>query len=49
MLKICLCKYLKVQRSEKILAQKAAAKSARMAKLLQLLQGHPEPEFSEKV
>ena len=32
-----------------ILAQKAAAKSAPMAKLLQFLQGHPKPAFSEKV
>ena len=40
---------LKVQRLEKILAQKAAPKSARMAKLLQFLQGHPKPAFSEKV
>ena len=38
-----------MQRLEKILAQKAAAKSAPMAKLLQFLQGHPKPEFSEKV
>ena len=36
-------------RLEKILAQKAASKSARMAKLLQFLQGHPKPAFSEKV
>ena len=40
---------LKVQRLEKILAQKAAPKSARMAKLLQFLQGHPKLAFSEKV
>ena len=40
---------LKVQKLEKILAQKAAPKSARMAKLLQFLQGHPKPAFSEKV
>ena len=38
-----------MQRLEKILAQKAAPKSARMAKLLQFLQGHPKPAFSEKV
>ena len=40
---------LNMQRLEKILAQKAAAKSARMARLLQFLQGHPKPAFSEKV
>ena len=40
---------LKVQRLEKILQQKAAAKSARMAKLWQFFQGHPKPAFSEKV
>ena len=39
---------LKVQRLEKILPQKAAAKSARMAKLWQFFQGHPKPAFSEK-
>ena len=38
-----------MQRLETILAQKAAPKSARMAKLLQFLQGHPKPAFSEKV
>ena len=37
-----------VQRLEKILAQ-MRLKSARMAKLLQFSQGHPKPEFSEKV
>ena len=37
-----------MQRLEKILAQKAAPKSARMAKLLLFLQGHPIPAFSEK-
>ena len=31
------------------MAQKAAPKSARMAKLWQFLQGHPKPAFSEKV
>ena len=31
------------------MAQKAAPKSARMAKLVQFLEGHPKPEFSEKV
>ena len=40
---------LKVQRLEKILQQKAAAKSARMAKLWQFFQGHPKPAFSKKV
>ena len=40
---------LNMQRFEKILAQKAAPKSARMARLLQFLQGHPKPAFSEKV
>ena len=40
---------LNMQRLEKILAQKAAPKSARMARLLQFLQGHPKPAFSEKV
>ena len=39
----------KVQTLENILAQKAAPKSARMAKLWQFLQGHPKPAFSEKV
>ena len=38
-----------MQRLEKILSQKAAPKSARMARLLQFLQGHPKPAFSEKV
>ena len=38
-----------MQRLEKILAQKAAPKSARMAKLLQFLQGQPKPAFPEKV
>ena len=38
-----------MQRLENILAQKAAPKSARMAKLWQFLQGHPKPAFSEKV
>ena len=38
-----------VQRLEKILAQKAAPKSARMAKLWQFLQGHTKPAFSVKV
>ena len=37
-----------MQRLEKILAQKAAAKSSPMAKLLQFLQGHPKPAFSKK-
>ena len=31
------------------MAEKAAPKSARMAKLVQFLEGHPKPEFSEKV
>ena len=38
-----------MQRLEKILAQNAAPKSARMAKLLQVLQGQPKPAFPEKV
>ena len=38
-----------MQRLEKILAQKAASKSARMAKLWKFSQGHPKPAFSEKV
>ena len=38
-----------MQGLEKILAQKAAPKSARMAKLLQFLQGYPKLAFSEKV
>ena len=38
-----------VQRLEKILAQKAGSKTARMAKLWQFRQGHPKPAFSEKV
>ena len=33
---------------EKILAQKAASKSARMAKLWHISQGHPKPAFSVK-
>ena len=33
---------------EKILAQKAASKSARMAKLWQISKGHPKPAFSVK-
>ena len=40
---------LKMQRLETISAQKAASKSARMAKLWQFSQGHPKPAFSEKV
>ena len=36
-------------RLEKILAQKAASKSARMAKLWQISKGHPKPAFSGKV
>ena len=40
---------LKVQRLEKILAQTAALKSARMAKSLTFSQGHPKPAFSKKV
>ena len=39
----------KVQRLQKILAQKAAAKSTLIAKLFQFSQGHPKPAFSEKV
>ena len=38
-----------MQRLEKILAQKAPSKSARMAKLWQFSQVHPKPAFSEKV
>ena len=38
-----------MQRLEKIFAQKAAAKRARMTKLVQFLQRHPKPAFSEKV
>ena len=38
-----------MQRLEKILVQKAAPKSARMAKLLQFLQAHPKLAYSEKV
>ena len=38
-----------MQRLEKILVQKAAPQSARMAKLLQFLPGEPKPAFSEKV
>ena len=37
-----------MQRLEKILAQKAPSKSARMAKLWQFSQGHPKPAFSVK-
>ena len=37
-----------MQRLEKSLAQKAAPKTARMAKLWQFLQGHPKPAFSIK-
>ena len=37
-----------MQRLEKSLAQKAAPKTARMAKLWQFLQGHPKPAFSVK-
>ena len=37
------------QRLEKILAQKAASKSARMAKLWKFSQSHPKPAFSVKV
>ena len=37
-----------MQRLEKILAQKAASKSARMAKLWQFSQGHQKPAFSVK-
>ena len=40
---------LKVERLHKILGQKSGFKSARMAKLLQFLQGHPKPAFSKKV
>ena len=40
---------LKMQRLETISAQKAASKSARMAKLWQFSQGHPKPAFSVKV
>ena len=39
---------LKLQRLEKILRQTRGAKSARMAKLWQFLQGHPNPAFSVK-
>ena len=39
---------LNMQRLQKILAQKAAKKSARMVKLWQFLQGHPKPAFSVK-
>ena len=38
-----------MQRLETILAQKAASKSARMAKLWQFSQGHPKPAFSVKL
>ena len=37
-----------MQRLENILAQKAASKSARMAKLWQFSQGHQKPAFSVK-
>ena len=37
-----------MQRLEKILAQKAASKSARMVKLWQISKGHPKPAFSVK-
>ena len=40
---------LQVKRLEKILAQKSSSKTALMPKLLQFLQGHPKPSFSEKV
>ena len=40
---------LKLQRLEKMLRQTRGAKSARMTKLWQFLQGHPKPAFSEKV
>ena len=40
---------LKMHRGEKILAQNAASKSARMAKLWPFPQGHPKPAFSVKV
>ena len=40
---------LKLQRLEKMLRQTRGAKSARMAKLWQFMQGHPKPAFSEKV
>ena len=40
---------LKLQRLEKIWAQTPSPNSARMAKSLRLLQGHPKPAFSEKV
>ena len=38
-----------MQRLENILAEKGGSKSARMAKLQQFLQGHPNPAFSGKV
>ena len=38
-----------MQRLEKILAQKAPSKSARMAKLWQFSQGPPKAPFCEKV
>ena len=38
-----------MQRLVKILAQKAAPKKARMATLLQFLQGQTKPAFPEKV
>ena len=40
---------VKVQRLQKILAQKAAPKSTLITKLCQFSQGHPKPTFSEKV
>ena len=40
---------LKLQRLDKILRQTRGAKSARMAKLWQFRQGHPNLAFSEKV
>ena len=39
---------LKVQKLENIFAQKAASKSARMAKLWQISKGHPKPAFCIK-
>ena len=39
---------LTTQRLEKISGQKSGAKSARMAKLWQFLEGQPKPAFSEK-
>ena len=40
---------LKGKRLQKILGQKRGSKTARMAKLSQFRQGHPEPAFSEKM